>query len=440
MDDAKFNHLADKFQRIFDSEQLDEIGRETEFFERARKLTAARVIPAIVVTLATTPVEHLTRFWRNFCQLFRETGCDYSPFHRKLKADAFAEMMRAFCQHVIEVAVLRVTKAVKPKLERFDDIVIQDSTSLTLKAADPLIERFPGRWSHRAPAAVQLNLTMSLFTDQLRQISLSPDKADETRFVPEADRLSGQLVLADAGYNALDFPQAIDAEGGWYLIRFRSDANPLVHQCWVDGRRREHLEEVRLKEIVDRLEGHWVDLSVEWTRRDKPNVEGRLVLSPIPPDRRDEDKPNVAHMFLATNLEQETYQARELRELYRLRWQVELLIRDLKSGAHLAAYQTEKPAIAEGLIWASIAAAMVLRFLAHMTQQVYRLVEVSTESTTRALQLLLPECIRQLIHGDQWRSTLKDMLHHLSEVAPRTHPRRDRKEGRSAPGIRPRPP
>jgi len=440
LDETKFNHLADKFQRIFDTERLNELGRETEFLERVRKYTPARLIPAIVATLATTPVVFLTRFWRNFNQLCWEARGDYSTFHRKLKQPEFADLMRAFCQHLIEVAVLRVAKPIKPKLRRFDDIVIHDGTSLTLKAAEPLIDQFPGRWKHKAPAAAQLHVTMSLYTDQLRRICLTPDRPHESRFAPAAEQLGDQLFLADAAFNSLDYHAAIDEAGGWYLIRVRHDSNPVVRTCLVDGTRREELEGHKLQEIVDQLEGHRLDLSVEWIRQGTSNVRGRLILWPIPPDERDEDKPEVTHMYLATNLGREAFQPREIRQLYRLRWQVELLIRDLKSGAHLSAYQTKKPPLAEGLIWASIAAAMLQRFLAHVTQQLYRLVEISTESTSRALQMFLPECIRLFIHGDQWRSTFERIVRHLSEVAPRTHPERDRKKGRAAPGIWPMPP
>ena len=47
---------------------------------------------------------------------------------------------------------------------------------------------------------------------------------------------------------------------------------------------------------------------------------------------------------------------------------MELLFKEWKSYANLHAFDTANPAIVEGLIWAAIAAAVLKRFLAYMTQ------------------------------------------------------------------------
>jgi len=50
--------------------------------------------------------------------------------------------------------------------------------------------------------------------------------------------------------------------------------------------------------------------------------------------------------------------------LYRCRWQVELLFKELKSHNRLKAFATRHPALAEGLIWASLLSSLVNRRLA----------------------------------------------------------------------------
>ena len=64
---------------------------------------------------------------------------------------------------------------------------------------------------------------------------------------------------------------------------------------------------------------------------------------------------------LATNLPLARYDAAAVSQVYRLRWQIELLFKEWKSHANLRAFSTARPAIVEGLIWATIVVAAVKR-------------------------------------------------------------------------------
>ena len=59
------------------------------------------------------------------------------------------------------------------------------------------------------------------------------------------------------------------------------------------------------------------------------------------------------YRFLVTNLPRNRYSARALGQVYRLRWQIELLFKEWKSYANLHAFNTRNRGIAEGLIWAA---------------------------------------------------------------------------------------
>jgi hypothetical protein len=123
---------------------------------------------------------------------------------------------------------------------------------------------------------------------------------------------------------------------------------------------------------------------------------------------------------------------------YKWRWQVELLFKEWKSYANLHAFDTENPAIVEGLIWTAIAAAALKRFLAHMTQLLTE-VPMSTRKVAMCAMHVLGALVDALKCGDGARlyAALEAAITYLACHARRAHPARDRQTGRSQLGLEP---
>lgn len=62
-----------------------------------------------------------------------------------------------------------------------------------------------------------------------------------------------------------------------------------------------------------------------------------------------------------TNLPFETYSAGEIMAIYRCRWQVELLFKELKSHTNWQRFVTAQKVIVDGLVWASLLALIIRR-------------------------------------------------------------------------------
>lgn len=422
--------LARRLQATLSQASLTSIGRDTGFTKRLREVTPVRLVVSLITAMATQRVETLADLLRAF-NAMTGRSVQYKPFHNQLAKAAFPDFMKAVFEHLLGELTLRVLAPLPGTcLRQFEDVVIQDGSSFALK--DVLANHFPGRFTAIKPAAVELHATASLFRDQVLHVSLAPDARGERDFLPPADSLRGKLILGDRGYTSLSYCRAVEIAGGHYLIRFRKDVNPWVLECRVNGQRWRKLEGRRLHDVLRSLRGRSADLEVEARRAGVQGYSQRFrMVMPWNPETQE-------HMFLATNLDAASFDETVVRSLYRLRWQVELVFKEWKSYANLHVFGTGKPGIAEGLIWASLSAALLKRYLAHAAQLALGRVEISTRRVAMCLAFHLQPLMKSLLLG--FRSIeqpFEQLLTFLKANAQRAHPKRDRARGRLRDGLRP---
>ena len=142
--------------------------------------------------------------------------------------------------------------------------------------------------------------------------------------------------------------------------------------------------------------------------------------------------------YLVTNLPASRYNAHIIREGYRLRWQIELLFKEWKSYTNLHAFGTGKSAITQGLIWASLTAAALNRYMAHSTQTIMQ-VEISTQRAAMSAVHFVTQLMRAINSGCDQRihRAVESSIRFLAVNAKRAHPKRDRCTGRTSSGFMP---
>jgi hypothetical protein len=100
-------------------------------------------------------------------------------------------------------------------------------------------------------------------------------------------------------------------------------------------------------------------------------------------------------------------------------------------------FDTEKETISEALIWASLAASSLKRFLAHAAEHLLEVV-ISTRKAAMPSAYALPDLFRALRDGDGpwYRRAFSAMRHYLGRNAKRAHPKRDARTGRTRLGLK----
>ena len=414
-----------RFKRVLRKDTVNALGRDVRFSQRERVITPYRLAMSLLSACATMRVESLADVQRCFNALFG-VAVAYKPFHNQLAKWRFGDFMRALVEMMLEHWVVRVLHVEGDgAFSEFRSIVIQDGSSFALKKT--LAQHYPGRFKQKGPSAVELHVTMDLLGESLSQVTLTADTAPERAQLPAAHTLCGSLLLADRGYFDIKYFNALDQADAGFVIRGYTSINPTIVDAYsAQGKALRKLCGKALQEASIPKRG-FIDLYVQWNRAAKPF---RLIAS-WNAKRRE-------YRYLVTNLPRERYSAEQIASAYRLRWQIELLFKEWKSYANLKGFDTSNPGIAEGMIWAAIAAAMMKRFLAHMTQHLRR-VEISTRKVAMCAHHVLDDIINALIGegAHKLQSSLQRALEYLATNATRAHPKRDRQSGRLKIGLEP---
>jgi len=421
--------VADKFQWVFSEPLLNACGKDVKFCRRQRVITPFRLGLALTATCASQRVETIADFHCGFNALFGTT-VTYKAFYNQVAKPHFADFARTMTERLVSEMTLKVLGFAKGHaFAAFRHIVIQDGSSFAIH--DGLREVFPGRFKVVKPAAVELHTTMDLLCDAPTTVVLTPDTTSEQAFLPEPPALRESLLLADRGYVDLHYLRRVQDEGGFFLIRAKAGMNPQVIEAFrEDGKRLRSLRNKSLQTIHAQLpKRQRVELMVQW------HVDGvplclRLILS--------WNRRTKSFCYFLTNLPSKQYPLEVICRAYKWRWQVELLFKEWKSYANLHAFDTENPAIVEGLIWTAIAAAALKRFLAHMSQLLAE-VPMSTRKVAMCAMHVLGDLIEALKRGDVagLYAALEAAITYLAFHAQRAHPKRDRQTGRAQLGLEP---
>lgn len=422
MPTSKLTKVTSALARALSAVDVNQLGRQTGQSQRLRTVTPHRLFLSTVAGLASAKVESIADLLREFNHQ-NDVTVAYKAFYNRLARPGFTAFMQGMFTRLVErLSIQTLRPDGHTAVSRFRDILIQDGSSFALKKS--LRDVFPGRFTTIEPAAVEIHATYSGFSDEVGSVQIAPDTEAERQFLPPPATLKGCLLLADRGYPAVDYFEAVEEEKGSFIVRLSRTHNPWVRAAWVDGLRVNVPEPTRLAVFIAQNAQRRMDLDVEY-ERGKRIVGFRVVVLP------GKEKTMTR---LCTNLPRTPFSLDLVSRLYRFRWQIELLFKEWKSYANLHKFNTANEHIAAGLIWASLCAAVLKRFLAHAAQLVGGK-PISTRRVAMCAGHLIDKIIVALLDDVSIASAFRGAVAFLLANASRSNPARDRKTGRLRAGL-----
>jgi hypothetical protein len=405
--------------RALSVDDVNQLGRETGQSERLRTVTPHRLFLSTIAGLGGGKVESLADLLREFNHQ-NDVTVAYKAFYNRLARPGFAKFMQQMFSRLVDrLSLQTLAPEGHAAVARFKDIVIQDGSSFALKKK--LRDVFPGRFTTIEPAAVEIHATYSGFCDEVRVVQIAPDKEAERQFLPKASTLKDRLLLADRGYPSVDYFETVDEEGGAFIVRLSRSHDPWVRAAWIDGKRVVLPKPVWLSRFIAQNLNRRMDLDVEYERDKGKRIVGFRVVV-LPGNEKTMTR-------LCTNLPRTPFSLDLISRLYRFRWQIELLFKEWKSYANLHKFDTANENIVAGLIWASLCAAVLKRFLAHAAQLIGGK-PISTRRVAMCVGHIIDDIVMALLACASIASAFCDGMTFLLANARRSNPKRDRKSGR----------
>ena len=236
-------------------------------------------------------------------------------------------------------------------LERFTQVVIGDSTTVTLP--DEYAEQFPGcGGSHGSgKAALKIQVSWDLRHGRLQAL-LEPGRASDAKsLITELPLPAGSLSIFDLGYFSVERFERVEQAEGYWLSRLQhgttvcdAAGNPVALREFLAKNAKRGIVDVRVqlgeKRLPCRLLAVRVSPEIAARRRQKIREKAR--------DHGREPSPEYLALqqwtIFVTNCPPTLLTWREVVVLYRARWQIERLFKLWKSYNRLADRDTEATA------------------------------------------------------------------------------------------------
>ena len=348
---AEIQKLSDCLPASFIEEQAKKAG----FILREKKIRASLFFWNLILGFGASMQKSLAALKKRYCIIAAESLAPSAFFERF--TPNLVVFLEAILQHLLETTV---RSAIPRKvLEKFKDVLIIDGTIVRL--LDILAKIFPGAGM---PAGVKITTVISVATCNLYRMAIHMGKKADVKTLKLGKWVADNLLLFDMGYFKFAVFDKIVELGGHFITRLHENADPKIVSVNRSCRGNSiSLVGKKLRDCLPSLKRDVIDLMVEVSFDRRP-YRGKktsvTMIQRVVGIRNDET--GEYHLYF-TDLSPEDFTAEQIAELYRGRWCIELMFKELKSRYALDVIKTEKPEIVKALIYSAMITLVISRRL-----------------------------------------------------------------------------
>jgi putative transposase len=368
--------IENVLNKMFSPEWLRDTATKVGYVQRNRKIDPVTFFWVVVLGFGVGVQRTLASLRRAYETASAETlvpSSFYDRFNKNLIA-----FLKECLAHGIAELTSHTSLTLSDKLAGFKDLIVADGTIIRLH--DRLAEQFPGA---RGKAELKIH-TATGITGNTKSIAIYSGKTADIKTMRIGSWVKDNILLFDLGYFKYELFSKIRGNGGYFVSRLKQSANPTIVSVLRAHRGNTiDLTGKKLKDILPRLKREVIDVEVEVsfkggaskarkTEKDgtfevyqpkgnTPKVKETFRLVGI---LNGESK--MYHFYL-TNITLGQLPAEDVALLYRSRWSIELVFKELKRLYQLDVISSGAPAVVESLVLVAMLTLVVShRLLNHM--------------------------------------------------------------------------
>lgn len=352
------SHIRRELTRLISPQLIRARARKLGAVKRRRKVDIVALVYTLVLGFGCGRRRTLAGLRRDYA-LATGTTLAASAFQGRLTPE-LAEVMRQLAERAL-AGLARGKSRLQMALRAFKRIFIADGSLIRL--GDALQDDYPSVFTNHMKASAKVHMVIDALKRTPVITRIVPGSMHDLRAMTVDERFAGALLLFDLAYYQGELFQRIIDAGGAFLCRVKKDAN--FHILEASDRR---LVGRKTKDVAHTMQGRDWQCTVDYRHRRVRERDWtwrhiRLRFIAI------WDAELNRHRLYLTSVPEPKLAASDVPAVYAMRWEIELLFRELKSQLRADQMPSANKAAVEILIYASLLALAVARTLHQLLAQ-----------------------------------------------------------------------
>lgn len=339
------NKIAELFKSILSRDDVLRIARDAGAVQRLRDIHPQDFCLSLVSCAMGDEERSIATARRLFAELASYTP-EESSFYNRFTAP-MATVMHDLLQKGFEKCNRKERRALAAALRGsgLTDVQAIDATQVALPAGAETV--FPSTDDERG--GIKLTAVVSVLYQTVDKVTYTDARTHDRKGLRLDRWLHGRLLLMDKGYYDHSLFQTIETRRGFFLVPLKGNAFPTI-KAIRSGLGKAHVD----KELTGDLPYRGiVDVDAEFSLGGGETYTGRVIRVTVEKDCRDGTVEPV-DIWLATNLPADKFTAEQIAALYRLRWEVEVTFRIMKSVGRLDHLRSTNKHVILAFIYATL--------------------------------------------------------------------------------------